>query len=302
MDAKLKAEEMLKQLDAKAAGHGYRIIIDRDKDEDGDDDEVYLVQQLISGDWETLSDYNSLEAAAQVLTDEFFLKAEVSEQIRIEAVVRDRLLAMQDKSAEDAAASLADVMKSGYGVTTVDEEEQKRIAELRAKAIAVAKEHAKEMEAAAKSQVEEAAARLRGTAQIIAEIGEKLEASGLMGHLTKPMQTFIKNMREVERDFAAAIGAPGAAPAPDEEEVPEMLRDFLKRSDEEKAARIAKEEAEAEAKRKAEAAAAAARMTTGIRVDHDYPDSKPDPAFEEEERRIAEEQKKIDELFGESIF
>lgn len=301
MDVRTKIAEFLGDLEKSAAKVGYRIIIERDKDEEGDDDTVYLLQKLEDGDWDTICDFDALEAARHDLIEEFGMEESLSHRVVIEAVMRDRVLKLSE--AEDAAAeaSLTDLMKSGYGVSTVSEEEAKRREAEREEVRKRAAAMKEEAEAKAKKLIEEDAARLRAAALLIAEIGERITANGYMSHLTKPMQAFIKNTIEVEREFSAAIGKAVPSAAPDEEEVPELLTEFLKRSDAEKAERIAKEEAEAEAKRKAAAVAAASSPAIRPWGEEDT-DGAADAGPSEEDIRAEEEKKKIDALFGEGIF
>lgn len=204
----------------------------------------------------------------------------------------------EDDGSEAVTEAVAEAMTPAAAKPApreLTEEEKKELEERRKEAIAE-HERIKEIRVAT---LHDAARLIRAGMILIAESGQRVVDSGLIGNLDKPLQMFIQNALEVEREYQAVLA--GEEIEDEEESVPSILADFIKRSELEEAERKAAEEAEREAARRAAAAAAmASAPSTPGYVD----DERPSEDQYEKERQAQKEavQKKIDEFFGGDIF
>lgn len=207
-----------------------------------------------------------------------------------------------DEDDDSMISSISAAMGVSPGIKSEEEKARAKMIEEARLAAEKAAEEVKEVEM---RTLGEAARIVRASAILIAEAGEKIMASGYMGNLPPPLQHFIQNVAELEREFqaqmagAAAVGSAGAAAPP---AVPTVLSDFLKVAELE----AAKVKAEKEAKRMAEEEEARKKAATAVH--HGYADEddddeyKPSPEAAAEAAKLEEERKKIDDMFNVELY
>ena len=294
--------------------NAYRIVLN-----DDDEDEVYTIEQMSSaGEWEVATESNSLEGAGDLLVSDFELSEQEAGAVMLKhvadlntarEVVNSGGGKLAGKTAEmvildEIADAMAEPTKEGDGEKELSEEEKERRKDA-AEARKVLMEEAEKVEEVVIHTLQDAQRVIRAGMLLAAGAAGMIKDSGLMGHLDEPMQRLLQNLLETERGYQAEL----AGDDPDEDDgssVPDLLKDFLKRSELEKAEREAEEEAERVAKAKAEAEAAAkaaAAKTAPWHLGSADDDEDEGPELSPEERAAKEaEQKKIDEFFGGSIF